>query len=268
MRGRHIMIFVQVRDMDPSDEYFVSTCSHVNESDEIDIAAGERIAWIKKMYERGMRVKVARLGEERVGFLYLMPIEICPWGPTGSDLMVIPCLYIIEKGQNKKAGRSLLKAAEAEARLQGYKGLVVTAYHHDFWFMPAGFFEKTGFVEIARENNNALLWKIFDDDVKIKSPHFLKRNYKYKKERGKVVIDLFGHSFCLTVCQEVRRVREVAAEFGDKVILNEYSADDANTLGKYQIPRAIFINGKEIGWGYEAPKDGIRKAINDALENI
>ncbi len=36
-------------------------------------------------------------------------------------------------------------------------------------------------------------------------------------------------------------------------------------LLRYQIPRAIFINGKEIGWGYEAPKEGVRDAITEAL---
>jgi len=33
----------------------------------------------------------------------------------------------------------------------------------------------------------------------------------------------------------------------------------------YQIPRAIYVNGSEIGWGYEAPKDGIREAIQRAM---
>jgi hypothetical protein len=60
-------------------------------------------------------------------------------------------------------------------------------------------------------------------------------------------------------------VREVAGEYGDSVILNEYAADDRETLMRYEIPRAIYVNGKEIGWGYEAPKDGIREAISEAL---
>nr|MBN2278493.1 GNAT family N-acetyltransferase [candidate division Zixibacteria bacterium] len=260
------MAFIQVRDMDSSDEYFVSACSHINESEEMDTAAAKRLVWIKKMYSRGMRVKVARLGDDRVGFLYLMPIDICPWGPIGRDLMVIPCLYVMEKGQHKKAGQSLLKAAEAEARLQGFKGMVVTAYYHDFWFMPAGFFEKFGFEVAASEKNTALIWRVFDE--KVKPPRFLKRKYKFKSVPGKVVVDLFHHTFCMTVCQEAERVREVAAEFADKVIFNEYSADDPEILRKYQTPRAIFINGKEISWGYEAPREGIREAITEALKNV
>jgi hypothetical protein len=28
------------------------------------------------------------------------------------------------------------------------------------------------------------------------------------------------------------------------------------------------VNGREIGWGYEAPRDGIRDAIRQALGDI
>jgi hypothetical protein len=57
-------------------------------------------------------------------------------------------------------------------------------------------------------------------------------------------------------------------EYGDPVILNEYSADRREVLLRYEIPRAIFVNGREIGWGYEAPKDGLREAISGALKRL
>ena len=79
------------------------------------------------------------------------------------------------------------------------------------------------------------------------------------------MVDLFFNAFCGTSNGEAQRVREVAAEFGDSVIFNEYCADDPDILRQYQIPRGIYINGAQIGWGYEAPKEGIRKAISQAL---
>lgn len=82
---------------------------------------------------------------------------------------------------------------------------------------------------------------------------------------GKVVVDLFWTLFCQTSAIEAQRVREVVAEFGDDVILHEYQAEERDTLMTYQIPRAIYVNGKEIGWGYEAPREGIRSAIAEAL---
>ncbi len=60
-------------------------------------------------------------------------------------------------------------------------------------------------------------------------------------------------------------MREVAADFGDAVVLNEHCADDHEVLLKHQLPRAIFVNGQEIGWGYEAPKEGVAEAISRAM---
>ena len=96
-------------------------------------------------------------------------------------------------------------------------------------------------------------------------PEFLHPVYQYHPVPGKVVVDLFTHSFCLTVAMEADRVREVAAEFGDRVVINEHDSDDIEQLWCHQLPRGIFINGKEIGWGFEAPKEGIRDAIEQAL---
>ena len=84
---------------------------------------------------------------------------------------------------------------------------------------------------------------------------------------GKVVIDLFWLPFCQTSNIETQRVHQVAEEFPDSVILNEYCADDFEIFCQHQTIRAIFINGKEVSWGYEAPKDGIREAISKALNS-
>jgi len=113
-------------------------------------------------------------------------------------------------------------------------------------------------------SKEAILWKVFESSAE--PPRSLKPNYRFEPVSGKVVVDLFWNAFCGTSNAEAQRVREVAAEFGDSVVLNEYSADDPAILRRYQLPRGIFINGKEIGWGYEAPRDGIRKAISRAVD--
>ncbi|MCK4404008.1 MAG: GNAT family N-acetyltransferase [candidate division Zixibacteria bacterium] len=265
------MSTIQIRDMDATTEYFVGTCSHVDESDEIDACAKRRIIWLQNMYKRGLRVKVALLDDRPVGFLYVMPIEICPWGPLGKDLMVIPCLFVLNKQKNQGAGSALIAEAEEEARRLRKKGIVTTGYYSDFWFMPAPFFERVGFSIAKRRKTNpgspfgdeAILWRVFDQSAG--PPEFLKPNYQFKPQSGKVVVDLFWNIFCQTSNIEAQRVREVAAEFGDAVVINEYPSDDPAILRKHQLPRGIFINGKEIGWGYGAPRDGIRKAISQAL---
>ncbi len=257
---------IVIRDMTADDEYFVSTCSHVNESDETDARGLRRLAWLESMQPHGLRVKVALLDGKHAGFLYAMPIEICPTMLIGRDLLMIPCLFVIKAAKSKGAGKALLAEAELESRRQGLKGITTMGHHGDFWFMPATFFEKHGYDEIARDGQRAIMWKKFDETAQ--PPQFLKPQYEFVPVPGKVVVDLFWFTFCPTSYVEAERVREVAGEFGDSVVLNEYCADDREVFLRYQTPRGIFINGKEIGWGYEAPKDGIREAITEAIKEL
>jgi hypothetical protein len=45
-----------------------------------------------------------------------------------------------------------------------------------------------------------------------------------------------------------------------------YCADDPAIRDRYGTERAICIDGREVGWGYEAPKDGLSEAIQKARE--
>jgi predicted N-acetyltransferase YhbS len=264
---------IRIRDMDANSEYFVSTCGHVNESEEMDVCSRKRLAWFRNVREKGFRVKVAFLDDKPAGSLCVMPIEVCPWGPLGRDLSVVPCLSVLNEAKGKGIGRSLLIEAEKEARRRGRKGIVTYGYYLDFPFMPAPFFEKIGYSAAKRKawragefcGDEAILWKVFNPSAEV--PSFLEPNYQLKPIQGKVVVDLFFNDFCLTSTIEAQRVREVSAEFGDRVVINEYSADNQSVLRRHQIPRGIFINGKEIGWGYDAPRDGIREAILQALKS-
>jgi len=257
------MSVIAVRDRRINDEYFVATCTHVNESAEIDASSGRRSAWFKKMHRRGLRIKVATSDGERVGFIYVMPIEVCPWGPLGRDLAAFPCLVAHSKVKGQGVGRALVAAAEAEAIKQEKKGLVTYGYYHDRWFMPAAYFEKLGFAVAARRGDAAILWKTFDSSAE--APSFWEDKYRLEPVPGKVAVDLIFNTFCLTSDVEAQRVREVAAAFGDAVALREYDASDPATLRRYGRSRGIFVDGEEIFWGYEAPREGIRDAISKAL---
>jgi GNAT superfamily N-acetyltransferase len=254
---------LQIRDIQPQDERFVASCTHVGETEEWDASCQRRIPWLHEMQAQGMRVKVALLDGQHAGFLYLLPIEIAPTGPVGQDLSVIQCLTVKNELKGHGVGHALIAAAEEEARRQGRKGIVVTGFYHDFWFMPAAFFEECGFTIARREGNVAILWKTCNDGAQ--PPTFMERRYRFVPVEGRVAIDLFWTRSCLTTDTEAQRVREVAAEFGDAVLLREYCSDDPVIRDRYGIERAIYIDGEEVGWGYEAPKDGLREAIRKAM---
>ena len=268
---------IAVRDMQPDDEEVVGTCGHVKETEERTASCWRRIPWLREQYQNGLRVKVALIDGKSVGFLYVMPVEISPQGPVGRDLMVIQCLAGIgPAGQG--VGRALMKAAEEEARRQEQKGIVLIAHYDDSGFMPAYFFEKCGYSRIGEIaevtdvgerlylSNKALLWKVFDDSAE--PPGFRKQKYVFKPVTGKVVIDLFTTLSCPTFDIEAQRVREVTGEFGDLVVLREYCVDDLKIRDEYGLRRGIFINGNMIGWGHEAPKDGVRAEIEKARRQM
>ena len=76
-----------------------------------------------------------------MGFIHLIPIEMCPLGPLGENLLVIPYLVVKDKVQGLGAGRKLVDNAVFQAESQGFKGVVVKAYYNDHWFMPGKFSE-------------------------------------------------------------------------------------------------------------------------------
>ncbi|MBU0595883.1 hypothetical protein KJ567_04275 [Candidatus Bipolaricaulota bacterium] len=255
-----------IRDMQPDDEYFVSTCSHVNESEEQDACGVRRVALFRKLKPHGLRIKVALLHEEHAGFAYGIPIEHASWGALGKNLMSVPCLYVLGKATGRGVARRLLEVIEWDARAAGLLGLTVTAYralHGADWFMPAAYFERQGFEAVDERGSEILLWKPFTPGAQ--ASRFLQSSYCFVPKAGKVVVDLFWNGLCQTSSIEAERVREVCGEFGDAVVLNEYCAEDREILRCHQIPRGILVNGVEIGWGYEAPKDGIRTAIERAM---
>jgi len=255
-----------IRDMQSEDEYFVSTCSHINESAEQDACGARHAVLFRALKPHGLIIKVALIEDDRVGFAYGIPIEHASWGSLGAQLMSIPCLYVLAPATGHGVAAQLLSAIEADAKAAGANGLTVTAYrdlHGADWFMPAAYFESQGFEQIDERGPEILLWKPFVETAR--APQFLQPEYSYEPINGKVVVDLFWNGLCQTSNIEAERVREVCSEFGDGVRLRECCAEDRAVLLCYQIPRAIYVNGSEIGWGYEAPKDGIREAIQRAM---
>jgi len=257
---------IEIRPMDERTEYFVSTCSHVNESEEIDASGRRRLAWLRAMAPEGLRVLTAVRSEEPMGFAYVMPVEASPWGPVGKDLMVMPCVWVPPKLQKQGAGTALVQAAIETARAAGSKALVTFAYEWDFWFMPVTFFRKARFTETARQGQSVLMWHPFDAGAV--PPAFLEPGYEYVPMPGRVVVDLFYNTFCLTSDIEAQHVREVAAEFGDRVVLHERSVNNQMDAMAFGVPRAVFLNGRSVFWGYQAPKDGLRAEIEKELEAL
>jgi GNAT superfamily N-acetyltransferase len=272
------MAKVEVRDMQAEDERFVLTCTHVDDkSANRDFLIDRRRLWFSEMHRKGFRAKVALLDGKHAGFILLVPIEFSPAGPVGENLTTILCIFVDNNLKGKGVGRKLIAEAEQEAIRQGKRGLVAYGYYWDVWFMPAPFYEKCGFSVAQRmpleEYQNqqsfyapgeiAILWKPFDSSVK--PPRFMKRSYTFEPVPGKLIVDVFFTRYC---GDATFTVREVAREFGDRVIIREYDADDRDVREKYGIENGIYVNGSQIGLDYDDVKGGIRREIQKALDKM
>jgi hypothetical protein len=180
--------------------------------------------------------------------------------------LTLPCLYVAKKAARLGAGRRLVEAVLEAARRRRRAAVATTAYRDlpgAEWFLPAGFFESVGFGVVAKRGREVLLWRPLRDDAS--PPRFLEPTYRFEPVPGRVAVDLFWNGFCPTSDIEGERVRRVCAAYSPRVVLRENCAEDRHVLLEHQIPRGIFVDGREIGWGYEVPEEGIRDAIEAAL---
>lgn len=274
----------QIRVEDVSEEtlWYVACCAQGEDGEGLDEAGQIREDWMRMVVTRGgMQAKVAMDGDEPVGFLFLVPVERTAWYVEGQDLYTVQCMNVEDAYQGQGVAAQLVDSAEAVARRHS-KGMAVIAYEPSDWFMPASFFANLGYQEVERRGTSVLMFKSFSEDVA--PPSLVPRQYRPPRLLpGKVIVEAFWSPQCLTTALEILHVREVCEELGEDVILHEYNASMPGMRERFGIPRTIFINGVEKGWGFElphagsfdgaertwsheAPKQWLRQEIKAALE--
>jgi GNAT superfamily N-acetyltransferase len=246
---------IRVSDVTEDTLWYVACCAQVDEGAEKGQAAKLHEDWMRKTLTRsGMRAKVAVDGDDPIGFLFLLPVEHTSWYVAGEELATIQCLNVEKEYRGRGVGEKLLVAAEETAR--GYaKGMAVIAYDPSDWFLPASFFRGQGYQEVERRGSSVLMFKPFEEGAQ--APSFVPRQYRPPRLiPGKVVVEAFWSPQCLTTALDILHVREACAEFGDDVMLREYNASMPGMRERFGIPRTLYINGVEKGWGYEIPSAG------------
>jgi GNAT superfamily N-acetyltransferase len=263
---------MKIVDLDESFLDFVSLCTHIDakRADWLLRAAQVRKNWLLDRSKKGLKVKVAIDNGKPVGFIHCLPIELDTWGMSGKDLMTVPCLtlkykLVYEQKTGTGYGRALMQAAEEETKKAGKKGIAVLCYDHDFWFMPASFFKRLGYEEIQREKDTVIVWKNFGD---AQPPELHKSKFVPKKLPDRIAVDIIWNPMCMTSIVERANGSDVCEEYEDKVVLREFDAGDIDFLKKYEISRGLFFNGIFKCWGYEAPKEEVRKVIEDLLAKL
>lgn len=251
---------IEVRDMTPADEAYVAGSSPRHIVEQLDEDGCVRLARYRELAGQGLRVKVALCEGRYAGLASALPIELCPWCATGHDLMALPCLYVHQQPEDHGVGRALVAAVEEEARTQHKKGVVVVAFRDDFWPVDVPYFKEIDYRPVGRYGTRVVLWKPYAEDAEPPLP--VRRRYRFRPVRGKVVVDLFHNTLCRASVIEARRVREIVARAGNIVLLREHCTDDRAVLLEFGIPRGIFVNGREQSWGHTAPAAALAEIVS------
>ena len=189
-------------------------------SQDIKEAGDRKKEWFEKMKSKELSVKLAVNEEDKaVGMIQYSPIEHS--FATGKDLYFILCIWVhgwdegVGNYQKKGIGKKFLKAAEDDVRSKA-KGIVAWGISLPFW-MKASWFKKQGYVKVDKQGISVLLWKPFSEDVI--PPKWIKPRKKPNKLNDKLLITCFNNGWCPAQNLLYERIKKVASEFGDNVIL-------------------------------------------------
>jgi len=241
-------------------------------SNEVKEAGDHKECWYKNMSRKGLRVKLALNEKEEVaGMIQYIPIEHS--FAEGADMPVIQCIWVhgYKEGvgdQRKKGyGKALLKAAEEDARENGYRGMAAWGVALPFW-MKASWFRKHGYKKAEKQGflGPVLLWKPFYPDAV--KPRWIRQRKKPEKIPGQVTVTGIINGWCTAQNMVFERAKRAASEFGDKVTFREIRTDDRDTFLEWGISDALYVNDKKVQTGPPPSYEKIRKKIAKQVERI
>lgn len=251
-----------IEDLAPADEKLYCMCLE-DWSDEMKEAGDHKEKWYGSMKNKGLRVKLARDESGFVGGMtQYVPVELS--FTDGEELYFIHCIWVHghKQGrgnfQKKGMGRALLKAAEEDARSLGAKGMAAWGLLLPFW-MKASWFRKQGYKAVDRMGMQVLLWKPFTCDAV--PPKWIRRQKKPDLIPGKVVVSAFINGWCPAQNIAFERAKRASAEFGEKVLFQEYDTFDREIFIEWGISDALFVDGKEVWTGPPPPYEKIKRII-------
>jgi GNAT superfamily N-acetyltransferase len=260
---------MKIIDLTPEYESIYFCCLE-DWNDEVREAGDHKACWFNRMKTRGLRVKLAQ-DEHGVigGMIQYLPIEES--FAEGRDLYTVMCIWVHghKKGRGdfrkKGMGKALLTAAEEDVKAMGAKGLVTWGVSLPF-FMRASWFKKQGYKVIDKNGMMRLLWKPFSEEAV--PPAFIKQKKKPALIAGKVNVSLFLNGWCTAQNMVYERAKRAAADFKDKVVVNEYHTSDKDLLREWGISDALFIDRKEVRNGPPPEYKKIRKLIEKRVRRI
>lgn len=239
-------------------------------SEEIKEAGNHKACWYGTFKDRGLRVKLA-LDEQRraVGMIQYLPVEES--FVDGDGLYLILCIWVhghkqgLGNQQGKGYGAALLAAAEADARALGAKGVAAWGLWLPIW-MKASWYRKHGYRKADRVGLQLLVWKPFCDDAH--APRWRRARSPEARIPDKVTVTAFKNGWCTAQNMVFERTRKACAQFDDQVEFQTIDTSDRDTLVRWGIADAIFVDGKSISWGPPLTQAKIVKILANRVKKL
>lgn len=239
-------------------------------SEEMKEAEYIKKKWYNKIKNKGLRVKLALDNNNQVGgMIQYTPIEYSP--ATGKDLYFINCIWVhgYKKGrgnfQKKGMGRSLLRAAEEDAKLLNAKGIVAWGISLPFW-MKASWYKKNGYIKTDNFKGSQLLWKPFTESAQ--APKWIRPQTTPSLQTDKVTITAYINGWCPASNLTFQRIKQAAMKHPKHVCLQIVDTYDNCTRHKCGYTDAIFIDGKQLRSGPPLSDKKINKILDKKIKKL
>jgi thiol-disulfide isomerase/thioredoxin len=133
--------------------------------------------------------------------------------------------------------------------------------------MPRVFFEKCGFFDTDEKADVSLMAVKFGEEEPPRTEREqAQEKWEPRREKGKLVIDMFDNGGCPVSFVARQLVKEAARDFGGNVIVREHDTKDKAIAEKFGSMKGIYLDGKRTFFGYpDKEYQGILAGINEAL---
>jgi len=240
-------------------------------SEEIKEAGNHKELWFNKMKDKGLGVKLAVEDDKVCGMIQYVPVEYS--FIQGEDIYFIHCIWVhgykkkgIGNYQKKGIGKSLLKAAEDDAKSRGAKGMAAWGVSLPFW-MKASWFKKQGYKKVDKDGMSVLLWKPFTEDaVMPKWIKWIKKKKKPARLTDKVAVTAFINGWCPAQNLIYERAKRASSEFGPKVEFQGIQTFERDIFLEWGIADGLYIDGKKIRTGSPPSYKKIKKEIGRRIK--
>jgi GNAT superfamily N-acetyltransferase len=239
-------------------------------SDEPKEAGDHKARWCRRMWDRGLRVKLSLDDKGEVGgMIQYVPIEESL--VDGHGLYFVLCIWVHghKQGrgnfQKKGMGTALLEAAEKDARELGATGMAAWGMALPV-FMRASWFKKHGYRKADSQSMQILLWKPFTEDAA--PPRWIRNKKTPDLEPGKVTVTALLNGWCPGMNMVFERAKRAATELGDKVVFRAVDTLDRQVFREWGEADALFVDGKALRMGPPPPYKKIRNKIAGQVKKL